>query len=87
MKTIANFNPLPLFFLPFLFVFFIWSVIALFVIGGTIFWIWMLVDLLKRDFPAAKENEKIIWVLVLVFTYWLGALIYYFMVKKKDKKI
>jgi len=54
-------------------------------IGITIFWIWMLIDLLKRDFPTTKENEKIIWLLVLLFTYWLGALIYYFMVKK-DKK-
>jgi len=85
MKTLISFNPLALFFLPIFFIFFIWGTIILIMIGITIFWIWMLIDLLKRDFPTTKENEKIIWLLVLLFTYWLGALIYYFMVKK-DKK-
>lgn len=48
---------------------------------GFIFWILMLVDCIKRKFK--EETEKIIWILVLVFTGVIGALIYYFVVKKK----
>ena len=51
------------------------------------FWVWMLVDLFKRDF-----KDKTLW-LVLMFGSWLFGLplivsiLYYFLVKKKyDKK-
>ncbi len=48
------------------------------------FWIWMLVDAIKRELT---DGEKIAWVLVIVFLSWLGAIIYYFAVKRPDKKI
>jgi Phospholipase_D-nuclease N-terminal len=41
-----------------------------------IFWIFMLVDCLKN--PQLKGNEKILWVLVIIFTYMIGALLYLF---------
>jgi hypothetical protein len=44
-----------------------------------IFWIWMLVDCLTRK----KFEDKLIWVLVLVFLNVLGAILYYFLVKHK----
>lgn len=50
-----------------------------------IFWLWMLVDCLKRDFK--KDVEKIAWILVLIFLHLLGAIIYYFVVKINNKKI
>jgi hypothetical protein len=40
------------------------------------FWIWMLVDCLGRE--PSEGNEKLVWVLVLIFLNWLGALLYYF---------
>jgi len=49
-----------------------------------VFWILMLVDCVKRKFK--EDSEKIIWVLVIVLTGIIGALIYYFIVKVKDKK-
>lgn len=49
-----------------------------------LFWLWMLVDCLKRDFK--KDYEKIVWVLVMIFLHILGAVIYYFVVKTGDKK-
>ena len=49
-----------------------------------VFWIWMLIDCLKRDFK--KDVEKIVWVLVIIFLQLLGAIIYYFVVKVTDKK-
>jgi tellurite resistance protein TehA-like permease len=45
-----------------------------------IFWILMIIDCAKREFKG--DEEKIVWILVLIFINWLGALIYYFAVKR-----
>lgn len=50
-------------------------------IAGVVFWIMMILDAAKREFP--NPNDKTLWILVLVFTSWIGALVYYFVVKKK----
>ncbi|MGJ8650476.1 MAG: PLDc N-terminal domain-containing protein [Opitutaceae bacterium] len=58
-------------------------------IGGVIsisflaFWIWMLVDCLQYE--KNEENQKLIWILVIVLTNWIGALIYFF-VRRKERK-
>ena len=57
---------------------------AIFAILISVFWIWMLIDCLKRGFK--NDNDKIVWVLVIVFLSALGAAIYYFVVKINDKK-
>ncbi|QQE13963.1 PLDc_N domain-containing protein [Planctomycetota bacterium] len=44
------------------------------------FWIWALVDCCSKDF---KDNDKIVWILVIVFTYWIGALIYFLIGRQK----
>jgi hypothetical protein len=45
-------------------------------LAATIFWVVMLVDAIRRDF---RDNTmKIIWILVIVFTHFIGALVYYF---------
>ena len=38
------------------------------------FWIWMLVDCITNQ--GLDSNEKMMWVLVIALTHWLGALIY-----------
>jgi hypothetical protein len=48
-----------------------------------IFWIFMLINAIKRDFK--NSNEKIIWILVIILTGIIGAIIYYFVVKRPDK--
>ena len=48
------------------------------------FWIWMIIDCARRDFK--KENDKIVWILVVVLLQILVALIYYFAVKISKKK-
>jgi len=52
----------------------------------TAFWIWMLVDCaMRKNFRG--ENDKVIWILVIVFLHWLGGLVYYFAVKRSlDKR-
>jgi uncharacterized BrkB/YihY/UPF0761 family membrane protein len=49
-----------------------------------VFWILMLIDCVKRKYK--ETSDKIVWVIVIVFTQIIGALIYYFVVKVKDKK-
>lgn len=41
-----------------------------------VFWIWMLVDCATKE--PSQGNEKVVWILVIVFLHGLGALIYYF---------
>lgn len=54
-----------------------------------LFWIWMLIDASKREYPAGRENEKLIWLLIILLTspfntmVGIGAIIYYFSVKRK----
>ena len=53
-------------------------------IFSIVFWIVMLVDSVQRKFK--KSDERIVWVIVIVLTGVIGALIYYFVVKRKAKK-
>lgn len=46
-----------------------------------VFWVWMIVDCVKRNFK--KDNEKIVWILVILFAKIFGALIYFFVVKNR----
>jgi hypothetical protein len=58
--------------------------ISLLSLAATAFWIWMLVDIIKRDdcnfSDSTGKDLKIVWLLVVIFTQSLGAVIYYFMV-------
>ena len=49
-----------------------------------VFWIFMLIDAAKRNFKA--DSDKIIWVLIIVFLGIIGAIVYYFVIKREDKK-
>ncbi len=41
---------------------------------GTGFWIWMLVDCATKE--TDQGNNKLIWVLIIALTHFIGALIY-----------
>ncbi len=43
-----------------------------------LFWLWMLIDCLKSEL---NTTDKLIWVLVIIFINFIGALIYLFFVK------
>jgi hypothetical protein len=45
-----------------------------FLILSTIFWIMTLIDCAVNE--PSEGNDKIIWILILIFTHALGALIY-----------
>jgi uncharacterized membrane protein len=47
-----------------------------------VFWVVMLIDAIKHS----PEKMKIVWVLVIILTNVIGALIYYFVEKKPREK-
>ncbi|MEP0935479.1 PLD nuclease N-terminal domain-containing protein [Leptolyngbya sp. NM2-A1] len=47
------------------------------------FWIWMLIDCATQEAP--EGNTKIAWVIIILFTNFLGALIY-FLVRKPQRR-
>lgn len=54
-----------------------------------VFWLWMLIDCLKRQddmFKFGGNNAKLIWILVIIFTGLIGAIIYYFLIKRTDSR-
>jgi hypothetical protein len=59
----------------------LWLIAFAIGILSVVFWIFMLVDAIQRKYDT--ENEKVTWIIVIVLTGIIGALIYYFMVKKK----
>ena len=59
--------------------FFLWF--TAFWLFASIFWLWMLVDCLtKKRLP---DTEKLIWVVVLLFTHILGAILYFVLVRSR----
>lgn len=67
----------------FLFLILIWLAIIVGMILLMIFWIFMIVDVAKRKFK--EENDKIVWILVVILANWIGATIYYFVIKRPNK--
>ena len=45
-------------------------------LGILAFWVWMLLDCIRYE--SNEGNDKIAWLLVIVVTKFIGALIYYF---------
>jgi len=43
------------------------------------FYIWMLVDCIKRE----NFKDKTLWILIILLANWIGAIVYYFVVKRK----
>lgn len=61
------------------FVFLIFGLVGL---VGTVFWLWMIIDCAANE--PEQGNTKIVWILILIFTHWVGALIY-FLVRRPER--
>ena len=46
---------------------------------GSIFWVWMLIDCATSK--TLRDNQKIGWIIAIVFTHLIGAIIYYFVAR------
>lgn len=47
-----------------------------------IFLVWMIIDCAGRKFK--NSAEKIIWIVVMIFTTWIGALVYFIVIKNMN---
>jgi prolipoprotein diacylglyceryltransferase len=59
--------------------FFIFAVSAL----SFIFWIFMLVNCAKRNFK--NDNDRIVWLLIIILLGIIGAIVYYFAVESNPE--
>ena len=52
-------------------------------LGLLVLWLLVLVDCIKNE--PSEGNDKLVWILVIVLTHWIGALIY-LLVRKPQRK-
>jgi DUF4097 and DUF4098 domain-containing protein YvlB len=59
-----------------------------------VFWIWMLVDCLTRTafnfrllFTEKHEHEKWIWIGIVVLAGWVGALVYFIVIRQPSRRV
>jgi len=51
-----------------------------------VIWILMLVDVIQRnekDFGSESKDQKILWLLIILLTSYIGSVLYYFMIYRK----
>ncbi len=44
-------------------------------VGGTILWIWAIIHCIQNR--RLSDGEKILWILLIIFTHFIGAVIYF----------
>ncbi len=54
----------------------VWCGAILINLIGLVFMIWAVVDCVKNE--TNENNNRLIWILIIVLLGWIGALIYYF---------
>ncbi len=53
------------------------TIVALLVIAGaTVFWLWALVDVLRRADGTYRTGGQLLWALVIALTHSIGAVAY-----------
>lgn len=50
-------------------------------VGGTIFWVWMLVECITKE--PRDSNDRIVWAVVIAITHLLGAGLYFLLRRPK----
>lgn len=49
--------------------------LLVFVVGGTVFWVVMIIECATKE---SNRDKQLIWILIILFTHWIGAMLYYF---------
>ena len=42
--------------------------------GGTVFWIWMIIEVATKE----SDPDRLVWIIIVVATHVVGAAIYFF---------
>lgn len=56
---------------------------AALIIVAFVFWLWMLIDCLRRKIDI---GDKILWLLVILFANIIGAILYFVLIRRSSKK-
>jgi len=59
-----------------------WLMLFAVILVFGVFYLWMLIDAIRRNNYTGKD-DKILWIVLFIFTGWLGAILYYFIIKRK----
>ena len=64
---------------------FVGFILSFVLVGVAIFafWIWMIVDCVERKFK--NKDDKVLWLIIILLVHVIGAIVYYFVIKIKDK--
>ena len=54
-------------------------------LGALAFWIWMLVDCIQNE--SKEGNDRLVWVILIIATKLLGAIVYYFARRSKRLRL
>ena len=54
-----------------------------FALFAGVFWIWMLIECAMKE--PSEGNDKIVWIIIILFMNWLGALIY--LIARRPKRV
>lgn len=54
---------------------------VLFIGVGGIIWIWALIDVIRRQFT--NQNDKTLWLIIVILLGWIGGIIYLIAGRKK----
>lgn len=52
-------------------------------LAGGAFWVWMLVDCATKE--PDSGSTKLVWILIIIFTGLVGAVVYYFARRSRRK--
>ena len=44
-------------------------------VGGTVLWLWMIVDCATNE--PSEGNDKLVWIVIILLTHGFGAIIYF----------
>ena len=48
-------------------------------VAGTVFWIYMFIECTTQE----TGQDKLMWIVILLVSYWVGSLVYYFYQRPK----
>jgi hypothetical protein len=60
-------------------------ILGLIVLACTIFWIFMVVDVVKNE--SRENDERVVWLLIVISFQFIGALIYFFVRRPARKRM
>ena len=67
---------------------------AMIILMWTVFWIWMIIDCLARDYrefgtliTSHKSADKLLWLLVVLFIPIIGAIAYHISIRRRPRSV